>query len=150
VSQPNSVDGLRVLPVPRVGAASPRMTGTESTTFTVQAQLVRMALEVDQDIHLVIADPADASHTMIVEFPDPECQGVVEGRQQAQIAAARTAFVAACGPPPAGHFQSLSGTATITGVGFFDVLHGQSGVAPNGVELHPVLRIDQVTCRGTP
>jgi hypothetical protein len=25
------------------------------------------------------------------------------------------------------------------GVAFFDFLHGQTGVAPNGIELHPVL-----------
>jgi hypothetical protein len=30
---------------------------------------------------------------------------------------------------------------TITGVAFFDKLHGQTGVAPNGIELHPVLSI---------
>ena len=30
----------------------------------------------------------------------------------------------------------------ITGVGFFDYLHGQRGVAPNGIELHPVLDVD--------
>src|SRR5438045_279177 len=41
----NSVDGLRALPAPRVGTTSPRMAGVESTTFTVQAQLVRMELE---------------------------------------------------------------------------------------------------------
>jgi hypothetical protein len=29
----------------------------------------------------------------------------------------------------------------ITGVGFFDRLHGQMGVAPNGIELHPVLDV---------
>jgi hypothetical protein len=29
----------------------------------------------------------------------------------------------------------------VTGVGFFDFLHGQTGVAPNGIELHPVLDI---------
>jgi hypothetical protein len=29
----------------------------------------------------------------------------------------------------------------ITGVGFFDFIHGQTGVAPNGIELHPVLSI---------
>jgi hypothetical protein len=29
--------------------------------------------------------------------------------------------------------------AQITGVAFFDFLHGQTGVAPNGIELHPVL-----------
>ena len=26
------------------------------------------------------------------------------------------------------------------GVGFWDEIHGQTGVAPNGIELHPVLR----------
>jgi hypothetical protein len=29
--------------------------------------------------------------------------------------------------------------ARITGVAFYDFLHGQTGVAPNGIELHPVL-----------
>jgi len=29
----------------------------------------------------------------------------------------------------------------ITGVGFFDYIHGQHGVAPNGIELHPVLGV---------
>ncbi len=31
---------------------------------------------------------------------------------------------------------------TVEGVGFFDFLHGQTGVADNGVELHPVLDIE--------
>jgi hypothetical protein len=31
--------------------------------------------------------------------------------------------------------------ATLIGVGFFDRLHGQLGVAPNGIELHPVLDV---------
>jgi hypothetical protein len=35
--------------------------------------------------------------------------------------------------------QPMSGTAQITGVGFFDTNHGQDGVAPNTIELHPVL-----------
>ncbi len=29
----------------------------------------------------------------------------------------------------------------ITGIGMFDFLHGQTGVAPNGIELHPVIDI---------
>ena len=29
--------------------------------------------------------------------------------------------------------------AKITGVAFFDFKHGQTGVAPNGIELHPLL-----------
>jgi hypothetical protein len=27
----------------------------------------------------------------------------------------------------------------MTGAAFFDFIHGQTGVAPNGIELHPVL-----------
>jgi hypothetical protein len=27
----------------------------------------------------------------------------------------------------------------VTGVGFWDEIHGQTGVSPNGIELHPVL-----------
>ena len=30
--------------------------------------------------------------------------------------------------------------ARVTGVAFFDYDHGQTGVAPNAIELHPVLR----------
>jgi hypothetical protein len=32
--------------------------------------------------------------------------------------------------------------ARITGVGFFDAVHGQTGVAPSGIELHPILKIE--------
>jgi hypothetical protein len=32
----------------------------------------------------------------------------------------------------------------ITGVGFFDFEHGQSGVAPNAIELHPVLDVRRI------
>lgn len=34
-----------------------------------------------------------------------------------------------------------SAVIQVSGVGFFDELHGQTGVAPNGIELHPVLSI---------
>lgn len=30
-------------------------------------------------------------------------------------------------------------SARVTGVAFFDFDHGQTGVAPNAIELHPVL-----------
>ena len=34
-------------------------------------------------------------------------------------------------------------TIVVTGIGFFDFLHGQTGAAPNGIELHPVLNIER-------
>jgi len=30
---------------------------------------------------------------------------------------------------------------TVTGIGFFDHIHGQTGVAPHGIELHPMLQV---------
>src|SRR5437899_10781720 len=39
-------------------------------------------------------------------------------------------------------FTTLRGNVRIKGVGFWDEIHGQSGVAPNGIELHPVLSFD--------
>jgi hypothetical protein len=59
---------------------------------------------------------------------------------------ARNAFGDACRVPGSSHFTKLEGRATILGVGFFDFLHGQTGVAPNGIELHPVLRFMKATC----
>ncbi|HEX4713356.1 MAG TPA: hypothetical protein VH164_00350, partial [Ktedonobacteraceae bacterium] len=38
-------------------------------------------------------------------------------------------------------FQTANVPVTVTGVGFFDFLHGQTGVAPNGIELHAVLDV---------
>lgn len=54
------------------------------------------------------------------------------------MSTARQALVARVGEPGTGSFTKLTGTATITGVGFFDFEHGQRGVAPNAIELHPV------------
>ena len=36
-------------------------------------------------------------------------------------------------------FTMLHGNVVVIGVGFWDILHGQAGVAPNGIELHSVL-----------
>jgi hypothetical protein len=55
------------------------------------------------------------------------------------MVSARRGLVRSCGSPSSGSFQLLTGTATITGVAFFDVLNGQRGVAPKGIELHPLL-----------
>jgi len=54
------------------------------------------------------------------------------------IKRARAQFTQRYHPSP-DHF--LYTPASHTGVGFFDFLHGQSGVAANGIELHPVLDI---------
>jgi hypothetical protein len=51
-----------------------------------------------------------------------------------------------CGTPRTSSFTSLSGTAVVNGVGFFDFKHGQRGVAPNAIELHPALGFSSSNC----
>lgn len=126
-----------------------RLRGTERTTFRVHAALVEMKLEDDGDIHLVIADPRDGQATMIAELPDPGCTKAAPRLARTKMRRARGAFIAACGSPSRS-FTQLSGSATISGLGFFDQIHGQTGVAPNGIELHPVVGITGITCHGAP
>ena len=136
----SSVAALRSLVPPAPLPQSSRVAPTELTVFTVTAQVVEMKLEEDRDIHLVIAEPSDPSATMISEFPDADqCTGAVASSHAREMRTARGLLVAAFGQPSSSHFTNLTGTATLTGVGFFDFLHGQTGVAPNGIELHPVI-----------
>ena len=76
---------------------------------------------------------------MIVEFPATACTRGAAPKRGSQMARGRTALIHACGVPNTSEFLDLRGTATVTGVGFFDFKHGHSGVAPNAIELHPVL-----------
>jgi hypothetical protein len=125
-----------------------RSRGVERTTFRVRAKLVEMKLEADSDIHLVIADPTRSGATLIAEFPLASCTARATPRARLKMRRARSAFIAACGSP-SNSFRRLSGTATISGVGFFDQIHGQTGVAPNGIELHPVVSFSG-RCGGAP
>jgi hypothetical protein len=118
-------------------ASATRQRGTETSLFTVRARLVEFAQEDDSDIHLVVADPASGAK-MIVEFPADYCALTTRPPLRAKMRSAREALIRACGPASSS-FRTLRGTATITGVGFFDAVHGQRGVASNGIELHPVL-----------
>jgi hypothetical protein len=83
---------------------------------------------------------------MIAEIPDPQCSTVQEGGHAQQIASVRSSFIACFGAPPSGSgLKKFAGKmiATLTGVGFFDHVHTppQTGVAPNGIELHPLLGV---------
>jgi hypothetical protein len=144
--QKSSIAELRTLPAPKVTPNTPRSRGIEMSTFTIEAELQEMTLENDFDVHLVISQPGDAAQQMIVEFPRTECGGAVRSAKRQGMSVAREAFTAGCGAPQGGRFTRLQGAATITGVGFFDEVHGQAGVAPNGIELHPVLRVEGLQC----
>jgi hypothetical protein len=86
----------------------------------------------------------EANQTMIVEFPHPEC---MEGSRVFKDAAeARAKFRRMLRTLPTSRFIWLREPIRlrVTGFLFFDRVHSQTGVAPNGVELHPVLDIQKV------
>lgn len=139
-----TVDRLRRLKVRR-DPEGYRQGPIETTNYRVRARLIEAKTEDDGDIHLVIASLANRKRTMIVEFPSSECISRAPKRAQRLMRAAHRAFDRRCGSSSDG-FRSLHGTATIDGVGFFDFIHGQTGVAPNGIELHPVLRFRAASC----
>jgi hypothetical protein len=118
----------RPYPTPRT-----RNTVYERRAWRIKAQIVQFKLEDDSDIHLV---PYWAGRYMIAEMPFAGCLPRAT-RDRRAIVAARVGFVRRCGLPTS-DFQPLGAVAYVSGVGFWDVPHGQTGAARNYSELHPV------------
>ncbi len=137
VPKPATVEELAVLPVPDGFGRDAARLKPEFQAYTVAATLVEFKEEADSDIHLVIV--GESGQSMIAEIPDPGCaQG---SRVLPQISRARAQFVGRFGQPSRTSWHQVNTPVTVTGVLFFDVPHGQTGVAPNAVELHPVVDI---------
>jgi hypothetical protein len=124
-----------------------RVSGVETTTYRLQARLVGIQPMRDGDTYLVIADPR-TGRTMITEFPMGWCANSASPAARRSMAQASASLIQAC-QPAFGSYTHLAGTATLTGVGFFDKKEGQQGIAPNGIELHPVLSFSSWDCRHT-
>jgi hypothetical protein len=135
-----TVRHLRLLAPPSsLSSDTPRIRPLEYQTWRVRAKLVEAVREDDQDYHVVIRVPSAPRKTMIIEFPDVSCNGARTSPIRAAMRHARTQFENLCGSVSTS-FVDLRGRVRVTGVGFWDEIHGQTGVAPNGIELHPVLR----------
>jgi hypothetical protein len=120
-----------------IGTNTPGVSRTEFHTWQVRARPIQAKVEDDGDIHLVISVPGAPSKTMIVEFPKKTC--VASPFKRFRMSHARQQFLSNCGAVSSSSWLKLAGAVTITGVGFWDEKHGQTGIAPNGIELHPVL-----------
>ncbi len=131
---PNTIAALAALPAN--GGGTGRESPTETTIYELKdVVLTELKSESDSDYHLVISD---GTNTMIAEIPSPQtCAST--STWACFISNARSKIDAAYNVSSTPQFPSV--TMTIRGVGFFDVLHGQNGVAPNAIELHPVLQL---------
>ena len=113
-----------------------KRSAAEKKVYSVAATLKKFAGMYDLDYHMVISDAQ--GRTMIAEIPSPTCVPATSPFAAA-IAHARAQFDAVFNVTE--NFQTVEVPVHITGVGFFDYKEGQSGQAPNGIELHPVLDI---------
>ncbi len=134
-----SIRHLRSLKAPSsfAGHQDHRFRGAERHTWQLdRVRLTAYKIEEDSDIHLVIRNAA--GKTMIAEIPKPGC---VSRRSlwRSQMTAARRAFMA---PDHATtSWKHVHQRVTLRGLGFFDEIHDVTGQAPNGIELHPVIRV---------
>lgn len=113
-----------------------RISPYETTQWVINGTLTQYKAETDSDYHLVVADAS--GNTVIVEIPSPNCVGAGSPFGPG-ITSARNKFDAAY--TATSSFKTANVPVQIRGVGMFDFLHGQTGVAPNGIEIHPVLDI---------
>jgi|GEM_PF-1693784 len=148
---PTTIANLRTFPAPADPPGPPdnaRVFPWEGTVYTINGTLTLYKKETDVDYHIVIQD--EQGNTVVTEIPSPACI-VTSGTPRvpapspftAGINIARGKFDARF--TPTSFFQSANIPVRITGVGFFDFIHGQTGVAPNGIELHPILDITFTT-----
>ena len=118
----------------------------ETQAYRIRAVLVGWKTESDHDFHMVIADINNPSDTMIIEPPDPTCSSACDGGFANYFSSVRTKLTNCFGPAPSSFTNFPSGIVVdVTGVPLFDALHGQTGVASNGIELHPLMSIDFIS-----
>ena len=95
----------------------------ERRIYTVPAAVTLDRAEADLDHHYVLRV---GRQTMIAEAPSALCTSGATAYRRKQMSDTRSV-------------ARICARARVTGVAFFDFLHGQTGVAPNGIELHPIL-----------
>ena len=135
-AEPTTVSALLGLPRPTETRPPNGRLALERRAFRVRATLVATRDgQDDGDIHLILQDPADTRAVMVAEIPDSLC--AIGSRHASDYAEAQR-VARSLGTPI---------DVEVEGVAFWDDHHGQVGRAPNGIELHPVLRITPVLTR---
>jgi hypothetical protein len=140
---PSSVAYQRSLIKPTLPGDNTTRLSSEDTVYSLDVHLLKCVLESDQDIHVVITTMGNTAETMVAEIVNPECPNIVNTSRYAEFKALRDWFVSTFAPTTS--FKTISADVHLTGVGFFDFLHGQTGIPPNGREIHPILTMGPIT-----
>ncbi len=95
----------------------------EHHIYTVIARATFVRAEADSDYHIILSENG---YHMIAEAPAAYCDRRAKLIYRREMATARRR-------------AKSCARARVTGVAFFDYDHGQTGVAPNAIEMHPIL-----------
>lgn len=133
---PTFIESLQRIPAPRPLPHDSRIAPVETTIHSVTATLIAYRLTPQAEIQLVLSD--ESRRTIVATIPSLAC--VAGSRFFSEIQRARTEFERWYFPTAA--FADTRRAITVQGVGFFDFLQGQRGLAPNGLSLDPVTAID--------
>ncbi len=139
---PTTIAALRAFAYPSPSPpANNRVAPAETTQWILHGTLIKYKLEDDSDYHIVLQDGAGI--TMVTEsvFPgsSPACV-VTSSPFLPGMAGTRCAMDSSL-PSATTSFQNASAPVRIIGAGMFDFAHGQTGAAPNQIEIHPILDI---------
>lgn len=138
-----------------------RIVPDETHVFKISARLVKWKHEAnDDDYHLVLTDDTESftdehagiaptGHSFIGEVPNPDCTAGRDGSFGTQTpfisgikTTRRTMDQRFPNANHAGGWNDGHGVQVeVTGIGFFDRSHQQTGRAPNNIEIHPILAI---------
>jgi hypothetical protein len=151
-----TVEAMRAWPAPGSLPALNRISPYETTVLALDARLIEYRRERSfdaSDYRLVLAD--ESGRTIIVKIPSSECAAQDSGEPGSDlpdsrflegITFSRADFAARLSPTTAVERADIR--VHVTGVGMFDLLRGQTGEAPNGIQLCPVLDISFDEARG--
>jgi hypothetical protein len=117
-------------------------TSSEDTVYSITCYIIAYKKKLDdKDIHIIIRD-IKTKETMVAEISSADCSSVKKTSRFQQIKSLDEWFEKNIGIPKE-NFTYLwkAKLVTITGVGIFDTVHGQKGMAKNGREIHPILTI---------
>jgi hypothetical protein len=144
-----TIETMRSWPIPAAIPPANRISPYETTALALDVTLIEYKKERDfdtSDYRLVLAD--DSGRTLIAKISSPECAEADSDEPGLDLPGSR--FLEGIGFSRADFAARLSPTTTVKrlnahvrvmGIGMFDLLSGQAGEAPNGIQICPVLDI---------
>ena len=141
---PGKVDDLVRLARPHKEALEGKRASLEKQQVTVTAFVVAAGKEDDHDYHLVLKSPNNDA-TLIAEIPDPDCPELKHFPGLKTAYKDARAFVRQEIDDKPEKVKPLATPlkVQVTGVVFFDKMSHGNGHSVNGVEIHPILKINK-------